>query len=175
MLDAKDRGATEENSSKRNNQKLIKIILFSPDITVHNDISIFYNERKSILEFLRKGIQSKYNELSPVLQKVNQEAEAGSQHQEQIESLENKRLLLKIKMAETKNKKLELLKRCADIKFGPFLANEMEILLDEYKYNQSKFERLKAHILNLYLNSTGNIMKAIEQVDKYLDEISNKR
>ncbi|KAL5288776.1 hypothetical protein ACFFRR_009158 [Megaselia abdita] len=147
---------------------------FLLDITNHKDISIFYNERKSILEFLRKEIQIKYTELNPVLEKINQEVEAEKEYQEQIKELENRRLLLKIKLAETKNKKLELLKRCADIKFGPFLANKMEILLDEFMYNQSKFERLKAHILNLYLTSTGNVMKAIEQVSKYLDEITNK-
>lgn len=100
--------------------------------------------------------------------------EAAKEYQEKIKSLELKRLLLKTKLAETKNKKLELLKRSADIKFGPFLANKTEILLDEYMYNQAKFERLKVHILHLYLNSTGNVMNAIELVNKYLDDISNK-
>lgn len=152
---------------------LIRYPYFS-DIQNHKDISIFYNEHKRILEFLRKEVQTKYNELNPVLQNIKNEVEGGKEYQENLKRLENKRLLLKIKLAETKNKKLELLKRSADIKFGPFLANKTEILLDEYMYNQAKFERLKVHILHLYLNSTRNVMKAIEQVNKYLDDISNK-
>lgn len=114
----------------------------------------------------------KYNKVHPVLQKINQEIEAEFENRKRFKALEDKRLLLKIKLAETKNKKLELLKRCADIKFGPFLVNKTEMLMDEYLYNQSKYERLKVHILNLYLNSTPNVMQAIGMVDSYLDEIS---
>lgn len=136
------------------------------------DISIFYNERKSILEFIKKEVKIIYNKVHPVYLQINQEVDSEKNNREEIKNLENKRLQLKIKYAETKKRKLELLKRCSDIKFGPFLVNKTEMLLDEYLYDQAKFERLKAHILNIYLNSTGNVMKATEQVDLYLDEIS---
>lgn len=90
----------------------------------------------------------------------------------QLESLRRTNLQ---KLAELKNRKCAYLKAAAELKVGPYLVNELKMLLVETRYDDVKAKTFGKFINNAIVNNGKNSIKAIKEVQEYIDQELEKK
>ncbi|XP_004530253.1 augmin complex subunit dgt2 [Ceratitis capitata] len=74
------------------------------------------------------------------------------------------------KLVEARNRKCAYLKAAAELKMGPYLAHELELLYAQGKLTQEKASILRDYFTNELLTRTEQSAKALKEVEIYLDK-----
>ncbi|XP_036327919.1 augmin complex subunit dgt2 [Rhagoletis pomonella] len=73
------------------------------------------------------------------------------------------------KLVEVRNRKCAFLKAAAELKMGPYLAHELELLYAQARLTQDKSNILRGYFANELLTRTEHSLKAIKEVENYVD------
>ncbi|XP_055919519.1 augmin complex subunit dgt2 [Eupeodes corollae] len=178
-----------EIPDKEGIQKAIKILRIqdylrldetSSSLDLHDCkiVAITYTERKALRNYLIRKVAEVCDPIVKFSQKIKEELPEvyGSvDRNKQILELETKRRELQLKLAEVKNKKCAMLKAAADLKMGPYLKNELELMLAEHRLNQMKTSVLQGYILSTlfspkYTRTEQPVTtKAIKEAETFID------
>lgn len=94
--------------------------------------------------------------------------------QMQILSLEKQRRLNLENLIILCNRKCNFLKVSAELKMGPYLACELEVMLSKARLNQTKVNLLRGYFVNEFLTRTDHNLKAIREVESYINDALEK-
>lgn len=92
----------------------------------------------------------------------------------QIISLESQHRSNLQKLAEARNRKCAYLKAAADLKMGPYLAHELELLYAQGRLTQEKSNILRNYFTNELLARTEYCAKALKEIENYIDVETEK-
>nr|XP_036225294.1 augmin complex subunit dgt2 [Bactrocera oleae]XP_036225295.1 augmin complex subunit dgt2 [Bactrocera oleae] len=92
----------------------------------------------------------------------------------QIISLESQHRSNLQKLAEARNRKCAYLKAAADLKMGPYLAHELELLYAQGRLTQEKSNILRNYFTNELLARTEHCAKALKEIENYIDVETEK-
>ncbi|XP_055837685.1 augmin complex subunit dgt2 [Episyrphus balteatus] len=148
------------------------------DLNECKSVSLTYTERKAMRNYLIRKVSEDCDPIVKFAQKIKEELPdvygLGDKNK-QILELESKRRELQLKLAEVKNKKCAMLKAAADLKMGPYMKNELELMLSEHKLNQMKTSVFQGYILSTlfspkYTRTEQPVtIKAIKEAEKFVD------
>ncbi|TMW51449.1 hypothetical protein DOY81_003474 [Sarcophaga bullata] len=141
-------------------------------------INLNYTERKALRQRLTRNLQKELLNICEYNNKLRSEvpevfSETDSLHN-QILSLEKQRRSNLESLVQVRNRKCNFLKVAAELKMGPYLACELEVLLANARQNQTKVSLLRGYFINEMLTRTEHNLKAIREVEGYINETLEK-
>lgn len=127
---------------------------------------------------LASNLQKELQNISTYNNKLRSEIpevfnEADSLHN-QILELEKQRRSNVENIAQIRNRKCNFLKVAAELKMGPYISCELEVLLAKARQNQTKVNLLRGYFINELLTRTEHNLKAIREVEGYINETLEK-
>lgn len=154
--------------------------------TLRESISLTYTERKAIREeiisLLRLNLQPIIDfgkklkaEIPDVFANPGTPQPSGKYASKkaygfnQIIYLESQRRSNLQKLLEARNRKCAYLKTAAELKMGPYLAHELELLHAQSRLTQEKSNILRNYFTNELLARTEHSAKALKEVENYID------
>lgn len=178
-----------EIPDKEGLQKAIKILriqdyLRLDDMSTNLDLidcktlSLTYTERKAMRNYIIQKVSEKCDPIVNFAKKIKEEfpeVYGLNDKNKELIQLETKRRELQLKLVEVKNKKCAMLKAAADLKTGPYMKNELELMLSEHKLNQAKTSVFQEYILSTlfspkYTRTDQSVtLKAIKEAEKFVD------
>ncbi|XP_011178616.1 augmin complex subunit dgt2 [Zeugodacus cucurbitae] len=158
---------------------------------LRESINLTYTERKAIREEITSLLRSNLQPVIDFGKKLKAEipdvfAEPGTPPPtgkgvstkasgfNQIISLESQRRSNLQKLVEARNRKCAYLKAAAELKMGPYLAHELELLHAQGRLTQEKSNILRNYFTNELLARTEHSAKALREVENYIDMESEK-
>ena len=141
-------------------------------------INLNYTERKALRQRLTSNLQKELQNICEYNNKMRSEVpevfnETDSLHN-QILALEKQRRSNLENLVQIRNRKCNFLKVAAELKMGPYLARELEVLLANARQNQTKVNLLRGYFINEMLTRTEHNLKAIREVEGYINETLEK-
>lgn len=98
----------------------------------------------------------------------------GDSLQDEILLLEKQRRTNLENLIQLRNRKCNFLKVIAELKMGPYLACELEVLFAKARQNQTKVNLLRGYFINELLTRTEHNLKAIREVEGYINDSLEK-
>lgn len=141
-------------------------------------VNLNYTERKAIRHQLTINLQQSLQRVSDFSTKLRTELPEifcdGDSLHTQILSLEKQRRLNLENLIQLRNRKCNFLKVIAELKMGPYLSCELEVMLTKSRQNQTKVNLLRGYFINSFLTRSEHNMKAIREVEGYINEALEK-
>ncbi|XP_013098562.2 augmin complex subunit dgt2 [Stomoxys calcitrans] len=136
-------------------------------------VNLNYTERKSVRQHLSESLQ-KLEIIREFGQKLQSElpelfSETYYLHEE-ILNLEMQRRANFEQLIALRNKKCHFLNVAADLKMGPYLAYELDVAYAKARHNQTKVNVLRGYFVNELLTRTEHSLKAIQEVESYIND-----
>lgn len=137
-------------------------------------VNLNYTERKAVRQQLSEKLLANLVVIRDFGTKMRSElpelfCDTNSPHEE-ILRLEIQRRSNFEQLATLRNKKCHFLKVAADLKMGPFLPNELDVAYAKARQNQTKVNVLRGYFINELLSRTEHSLKAIREVEMYINE-----
>lgn len=148
------------------------------DLEETSTINLNYTERKALRQRLTGNLLKELQNICEYNDKLRSEVpevfnETDSLHN-QILSLEKQRRSNIENLIQIRNRKCNFLKVAVELKMGPYLAREQEVLLANARQNQTKVNLLRGYFINEMLTRTEHNLKAIREVEGYINETLEK-
>lgn len=148
------------------------------DLNEYKSVTLTYTERKAVRSYLLQKVSEDYDRVVRMAQKIKEQLPdvyGLNETKKQFLEVESKRRELQLKLAEVKNKKCAMLKVAADLKMGPYIKNELELMLAEHQLNQMKTSVFQGYILSTLFSpkytrtEQAVTVKAIKEAEKFVD------
>lgn len=138
-----------------------------------SSITLNYTERKALLNLLKNNLLKELQIVSSFNLKLRTELpevfSENNELQNQILSLEEQRRVNLEKLIQLRNRKCNFLKVVAELKMGPYLECELEVMYAKARQNQTKVNLLRGYFTNELLTRTDHNLKAIREVESYIN------
>lgn len=137
-------------------------------------VNLSYSERSAVRHQLIKDIQKKLSPIRDFGQKLR--SELPELLNEKLDSrlliieLEKRRRSNLEKIVEFRQRKCQLLKMAADLKMGPYLGNDLELLLTKMNRDLLKAKVLRSYFINELLTRSEHSLKSIQEVEGYIND-----
>ncbi|KAM7352429.1 dim gamma-tubulin 2 [Cochliomyia hominivorax] len=143
-----------------------------------SSINLNYTERKAMRHQLTSNLERELQKINDFGNKIRFELpevfnECDSL-QAEILNLEKQRRNHLENLIQLRNRKCNFLKVIAELKMGPYLACELEVMFAKARQNQTKVNLLRGYFVNELLTRTEHNLKAIREVEGYLNEALEK-
>ncbi|XP_065357885.1 augmin complex subunit dgt2 [Calliphora vicina] len=148
------------------------------NLGVVSSINLNYTERKAVRHQLTINMLKEMQGINTFSTKLRSElpevfSDSDSLHT-QILSLEKQRRANLENLILLRNRKCNFLKVVAELKMGPYLACELEVMFAKARHNQTKVNLLRGYFINELLTRTEHNLKAIREVEGYINEAIEK-
>uniref|UniRef100_A0A1A9V830 Uncharacterized protein n=1 Tax=Glossina austeni TaxID=7395 RepID=A0A1A9V830_GLOAU len=144
------------------------------DIGAMCAVNLSYSERSAVRHQLIKDIQKKLSPIRDFGQKLR--SELPELLNEKLDSrlliieLEERRRSNLEKIIEFRQRKCQLLKMAADLKMGPYLGNDLELLLTKMNRDLLKAKVLHSYFINELLTRSEHSLKSIQEVEGFIND-----
>ncbi|KAL9925009.1 dim gamma-tubulin 2 [Glossina fuscipes fuscipes] len=144
------------------------------DIGAMCAVNLSYSERGATSRQLIKDIQEKLSPIRDFGQKLR--SELPELLNEKLDprfliiELEKRRRSNLEKIVEFRQRKCQLLQMAADLKMGPYLGNELELLLMRANRDLLKAKVLHSYFINELLTRSEHSLKSIQEVEGYIND-----
>uniref|UniRef100_A0A1B0A4F1 Uncharacterized protein n=1 Tax=Glossina pallidipes TaxID=7398 RepID=A0A1B0A4F1_GLOPL len=144
------------------------------DIGAMCAVNLSYSERNAVRHQLIKDIKKKLSPIRDFGQKLR--SELPELLDERLDSrlliieLEKRRRSNLEKIVEFRQRKCQLLKMAADLKMGPYLGNDLELLLTQMNRDLLKAKVLRSYFINELLTRSEHSLKSIQEVEGYIND-----
>ncbi|KAL9929688.1 dim gamma-tubulin 2 isoform 1-T2 [Glossina fuscipes fuscipes] len=144
------------------------------DIGAMCAVNLSYSERGAVRHQLIKDIQEKLSPIRDFGQKLR--SELPELLNEKLDprfliiELEKRRRSNLEKIVEFRQRKCQLLQMAADLKMGPYLGNELELLLMRANRDLLKAKVLHSYFINELLTRSEYSLKSIQEVEGYIND-----
>ncbi|XP_023301794.2 augmin complex subunit dgt2 [Lucilia cuprina] len=137
-----------------------------------------YTERKAVRHQLTANLIKELQRINNFSSKLRTElpellSDGNTLHTE-ILHLEKQRRSNLESMIQLRNRKCNFLKVVAELKMGPYLACELEVMFANARHNQTKVNILRGYFVNELLTRTEHNLKAIREVEGYINDAMEK-
>ncbi|XP_053960197.1 augmin complex subunit dgt2 isoform X2 [Anastrepha ludens] len=150
---------------------------------IRDSVNLSYTERKAIREELIALLRLKLQPIIDFGKKLKAEipdvfadpsamspTTTTSSSASQIIALESQRRSNLHKLLEARNRKCAYLKAAGELKMGPYLAHELELLYAQGKLTQEKANILRDYFINEFLTRTEHSSKALKEIENCVDK-----
>ncbi|XP_073822548.1 dim gamma-tubulin 2 [Musca autumnalis] len=137
-------------------------------------VNLNYTERKAVRQQLSEKLEANLVQIRDFGSKMREElpelfCDSNFPHDE-ILNLEMQRRSNFDHLATLRNKKCHFLKVAADLKMGPYLTYELDVAYAKARQNQTKVNVLRGYFINELLSRTEDSLKAIREVETYIND-----
>ncbi|XP_075154064.1 dim gamma-tubulin 2 [Haematobia irritans] len=140
-------------------------------------VNLNYTERKAVRHHLTENLQNlqRVRDFGKKLQDELPVLFSDSNHpHEEILNLEMQRRCNFEQLTSLKNRKCHFLKVAADLKMGPYLSYELDVMFAKARQNQTKVNVLRGYFINELLTRTEHSLKAVQEVESYINDALEK-